>query len=81
MNACLIISSALALMVLLGMIALLKIQNAIQAERIQWQEQQIQAMQTQQRGSGCGGALLLIALVIVSGLVLVSMAVGAAGVP
>ena len=81
MNTCLIISSALAVMVLLGMIALLKIQNAIQAERIQWQEQQIQAMQEQQRGSGCGGAILLIALIVVSGLVLVSVAVGAAGVP
>ena len=81
MNACLIISSALALVVLLGMIALLKIQNAIQAERIQWQEQQIQAMQAQQRGSGCGGAILLIALIVVSGLALVSVAVGAAGVP
>ncbi len=80
MNACLIISSALALLVLLGMIVLLKIQNAIQAERLQWQEQQIQAMQAQQ-GSGCGGAILLVALIVVSGLALVSVAVGAAGVP
>ena len=81
MNTCLIISSALAMVILLGMIALLKIQNAIQAERIQWQQEQIQTLQTQQQGSGCGGAILLLALLVVGSMVLLSVAVGAAGVP
>jgi hypothetical protein len=80
LNTCLIISTALAMVILLVMIALLKIQNAIQAERIQWQQEQIQTLQTQQHGLGCG-AILLIALLVAGSMVLVSLAVGAAGVP
>jgi len=81
MIALLIISTALAMVILLGMIALLKIQNAIQAERIDWQERQIQVLQERQQGTGCGGTLLLILLIVVIGMILVSVAAAAAGVP
>jgi hypothetical protein len=80
LNTCLIISTALALVILLGMIALLKIQNAILAQQVEWQERQIQVLQERQQGTGCGGAILLILLAVI-GLILLLMVATAAGVP
>ena len=80
MIALLTISTALAMVILLGMIALLKIQNAILAQQIEWQERQIEVLQERQQGTGCGGVLLLILLAVI-GLILLIVAASAAGVP
>jgi hypothetical protein len=80
MPTLLIISTALAMVILLGLIALLKIQNAILAQQVEWQERQIQVLQERQQGTGCGGAILLILLAVI-GLILLLMVASAAGVP
>jgi hypothetical protein len=80
MPTLLIISTALAMVILLGLIALLKIQNAILAQQIEWQERQIEVLQERQQGTGCGGTLLLILLAVI-GLILLIVAASAAGVP
>jgi hypothetical protein len=80
MPTLLIISTALAMVILLGLIALLKIQNAILAQQIEWQERQIEVLQERQQGTGCGGTILLILLAVI-GLILLLMVATAAGVP
>ncbi len=80
MPTLLIISTALAMVILLGLIALLKIQNAILAQQIEWQERQIEVLQERLQGTGCGGTLLLILLAVI-GLILLLMVASAAGVP
>jgi hypothetical protein len=76
-NTCLIISSALAVIFLLGVIAALKIQTAVQAARIQWQAQQIQTLQAQRPGCGCGGTLLLLTMSLLVTMLALGLAVSA----
>lgn len=79
MNACLIIGAATVILFLLGMLITLQTQNAIQAERIRWQEQQIQTLQQQNPGCGCTGILLLLTITLLLGVLLMSVAAIAAG--
>jgi hypothetical protein len=78
MLTCLIISSAIAILLLVGMIGTLQTQNAVQAERLRLQEQQIQVLQQQERGNGCVGTMLLIVITLLLGaLLLAGLAAGA----
>jgi len=79
MSTCLIIGAATVILFLLGMLITLQTQNAIQAERIRWQEQQIQTLHQQNPGCGCTGILLLITITLLLGVLLVSVAAVAAG--